>query len=198
MVHPSLNRRAESGAYTGFRHQLDVLYETAKVIHSADTSPDVLHHICSMARKATGAKATSVRLVSSMGDKLLSRAAVGLSQEYLAKGPVEIDRSPMDREALSGHPVVITDLSQDTGFQYPDEARKEGIASVLSVPLRAADGTYVGVLRVYFGDLREFCEEEIDFVCALATLGAIAIQNANRFEHLTTRYEALVNYIHLP
>ena len=65
----------------------------------------------------------------------------------------------------------------DPRFQYPKQAAQEGLVSALCVPL-SLHGEPIGVLRVYTAARREFDSEEVDFLTALADLGAIAIDNA--------------------
>jgi GAF domain-containing protein len=64
------------------------------------------------------------------------------------KGSVEISKSPIDREALQSIPVQIEDITRDRRFQYPKEAKKEGIRTILCVPLEFKN-RLLGVLRIY-------------------------------------------------
>ena len=61
-------------------------------------------------------------------------AVYGLSQTYLNKGPVEVDTNALAREVLSGKIVNVPDVVQSPLIQYPEEARQEGIRSMLSAP----------------------------------------------------------------
>jgi signal transduction histidine kinase len=79
--------------------------------------------------------------------------------------------------------VALLDATVDPRFQYPEEARKEGIRSVLSVPMMLLDQA-IGVLRVYTAEVRHFTAEETEFLMALASQGAAAIQNARAFRQL--------------
>jgi signal transduction histidine kinase len=129
------------------------------------------------AREATGAKASSLRLLAGDGKTLEVRAAEGLSKAYMAKGPVDVRRSPIDRKVLQGEVVQIRDAATDPRFQYPHEAHEEGIASVLCVPLRRKDAL-VGVLRVYSGRPRHFGDRNARMLLALADHAVIALRHA--------------------
>jgi GAF domain-containing protein len=129
------------------------------------------------------AKAGSVRLLDKSGEKLEIAAAYGLSRSYLKKGPVEVARSPIDREAMRGKVVQIKDVTKDKRFQYPRQAKKEGIRSVACLALRCRD-RLLGVLRVYTGQERLFEEKEITFIRTLALQGATAIRHAQRYRRL--------------
>ena len=53
----------------------------------------------------------------------------------MRKGPVEVKRSGLDGEVLSGKTIHLKDATADGRFQYPESAKAEGLVSVLSSPL---------------------------------------------------------------
>ncbi len=137
--------------------------------------------------KALGVKGCSIRLLDHSGQRLELKSAYGLSKEYLDKGPVDVESSKVDKEVLEGKVVYIEDARKDPRFQYPEDARREGIVSVLSVPLKVADRK-IGVVRIYTSEPRRFLQEEIDFLNSIAAQAAIAIQNAALYENLRKQY----------
>jgi GAF domain-containing protein len=118
---------------------------------------------------------------------LLHTAAYGLSDWYVRKGPVSADQSIS--ESLKGNPVGILDATKDERIQYREQAKKEGIASILSVPMMLRE-EIIGVTRVYAEVPRRFSAEDIYFVGAVAHLGAIALENARLYETVQKDYEA--------
>lgn len=148
----------------------------------------VLSLIAEKTAKALNAKGCSIRLLDQSGQTLEIKATYGLSDKYMTKGPVQVEHSKVDQEVLEGKVVYIEDASKDPRFQYPEEAQREGIVSVLSVPLRLADRK-IGVLRVYTSELRRFSSEEIEFLSAVAAQAAVAIQNAALYETLKQQYK---------
>jgi signal transduction histidine kinase len=141
-----------------------------------------------------GVKASSIRLLDEERRFLEVGAAYGLSDAYLEKGKVDPQRGEMDRVTLQGKPVALLDATVDPRFQYPEEARKEGIRSVLSVPLMLLDRA-IGVLRVYTGEVRQFTKEETEFLVALASQGTAAIQNARAYRQLQELEEAKSRFV---
>jgi len=136
-------------------------------------------------------KGGSVRLLDARREILHLATAYGLSETYLKKGEVRVAQSPIDQQVLrDARPVAITDLMTEAAFQYPEEARREGIRSVLVLPLRMKDAV-VGVMRLYSAQVRKFSEEEISFATAIADLGAVAIENAKLHQALKRRMEEL-------
>ncbi|MFH1146463.1 MAG: GAF domain-containing protein [Pseudomonadota bacterium] len=169
------------------------LYEVAKVINSS-LEPEILFKkIAESVTSAMKVKGVSIRLLDSPGKRLLLAASHGLSKGYLRKGPVEVGKSGIDQEALAGRVVAIQDVRTDPRFQYHEQAKDEGIISVLVVPLRVDDRT-IGVLRVYTPEYRDFAPDEMDFVTAIANLSAIAIENAHLHQALKRDYELLADF----
>ena len=146
---------------------------------------EALKSITRSAARCLGAKASSIRLLDRSGKVLEIAATHGLSKKYLSKGLVELKKSPVDKEALKGKAVVISDITKDKRFQYPRQAREEGLRSVLCVPLRAGEKA-IGVLRVYTSKLHEFSQEEVDYLFTLASQGAVVIGNARLHQMVKT------------
>jgi GAF domain-containing protein len=136
-------------------------------------------------------KAGSLRLLGPQRATLHLAAAYGLSASYLQKGTVEVAHSPLDAQVLANQqPIAINEISQAEGLQYPEEAQREGIRTLLVLPL-CVHGAAIGVLRLYSGQVRRFSAEEISFARTVADLGAVAIENARLHELVKARLEAL-------
>jgi PAS domain S-box-containing protein len=159
------------------------LYEVARSINSSLDLSQVLDLLAKSTAKATKSKACSLRLLSPDKSLLVMGGAYGLSQGYLRKGNVEVEKSKIDQEALLGKTAIIPDATNDPRFQYPEEAKSESIRSILVVPLMLRE-TPIGVMRLYTEDVHEFSDREIGFVSAIANLGAIAIENAKLYQAL--------------
>ena len=183
---------ANLGAQVIERTQLfEAFRRLAHELNSTLELQEVLSTLLIESVREVNVKAGSIRLLGPQRQRLHLAVAYGLSQTYLQKGEVKVAASPIDRRALeTGEPMAITDITQESGFQYPEEARREGIRSVLILPLRAGDNA-IGVLRLYSAQVRKFTTEEIAFAHAVADLGAVAIENAKLHEALKERLEGL-------
>ena len=133
-------------------------------------------------------KGCGVNLLDATGKRLQTRVACGLSDEYLAKGPIFAEKSIT--EAIEGKTVFIEDASKDARIQYPGEAQREGIVSILSMPLKAKDQV-IGVLRVYTGEVRRFTDKEMELIYKLAEQAGIAVMNAKLYQGIKDDYESL-------
>ncbi|MRR16953.1 MAG: GAF domain-containing protein [Deltaproteobacteria bacterium] len=125
--------------------------------------------------KSLSLKAAAVQLLDEDKRTLKRVACFGLSEKYLNKGPIVADKNMA--QALKGKTIYIKNVLADTGIQYKKEKEKEGIVSMLYVPIKSQDDI-IGVLIVYSGRQREFAEDEIMLVTALAYQGGLAIANA--------------------
>jgi GAF domain-containing protein len=164
------------------------LYRVSHAINSNLHVPDVLGIMAEKITEAMQAKACSLRLLDKRTGTLTIGAEYGLSETYLHKGPVQVEHSPLDQEVLRGNSVYIANAAKDTRFQYPEQASREGIISVFCIPL-IVHGEPIGVLRVYSGQPRTFSEAEREFLGVLASVAALAIENARLYQALKRDYE---------
>lgn len=167
------------------------LYEIAAGLNSKLDPDSVLKAIVESVARALEAKACSLMLLGADRKLLLHAVACGLSDQYIGKGPVSADKSIA--EALAGHPVAVMDATEDARVQYRRQAKEEGIASILCVPLKLG-GDVVGVIRVYTASPRHFDDADIYFASAVANLGAIALRNANMYDLLKREYRKLRDF----
>jgi putative nucleotidyltransferase with HDIG domain len=167
--------------------EMDTLYEVARSITSSLRIRQVLNLIAGSAVQVMDAKACSIRLLNRDTRELELVASTGLSDEYASKGPVSLDESGVDRQVFEGHILQITNVRTDPRFQYPQEAEREGIYSVLSVPLVSRDEPR-GVIRIYTARPRDFRQREIDLLQAFGRHAAVAIENAELYEDIRRNY----------
>ncbi len=170
------------------------LHQAAVTISSSLELEEVLQSVVRSITWAMQVKACVLRLLDPRTGQLQLSAVHGLSSDYLAKGPVEVKFSPIDSEALSGTPVVINDVRVDSRFQYQEAAKREGIVSVLCVPLEVR-GKAIGVMRVYTSQPRTFHQNDIQFLSVLASLAALAIENASLYDSLKRSYDGVMDVL---
>ena len=119
-------------------------------------------------------KGCALFLFSHMSEELHLAGSFGLGQEYLDKGPINSMRS-IASSLKDKQPVAIYDVSDDPRIQYPGEAVKEGISSMLSVPMFIGDRV-IGCMRVYTSKPWEFTLDDLNFVQAAALIVSMALE----------------------
>ncbi|MBO3803105.1 MAG: GAF domain-containing protein, partial [Candidatus Brockarchaeota archaeon] len=187
------NSRLFEGCSRG-QSSLNKLLEISKAMNSSLEPREVFNVIARSVVEAMNVKAASIRLLDETGKRLELAAAYGLSQEYLSKGPVELEKSLIDREVIRKAESMSIDLFKDGRWQYPEEAKREGIAYVVCVPLTRM-GTVIGTLRVYSDKVLQFDRSDMDFLLSLANIAATAIYNAKLYRLVRTNWERLTKEV---
>lgn len=163
-----------------------LLYEISKQVIAAVGVENVLRAIVESITLGTEAKGCSLLLLSPEGDKLYHRVSYGISPEYVNKGHIQVDDTI--REVLSGKATFIRDVSRDPRVQYPEAARREGIASILSIPMRSYGGIR-GIMRIYTSEVRDFSPEEIDFLDSIAELSGLVLEKEEEHDRVAQEAE---------
>jgi len=157
------------------RKNSTLFLDLAANINSTLDIKTILHNLTADICEALGMKGVLIRLLNQETGNLDLVASYGLSEPFLNKGPVSA-RKTMAR-VLEGETVVIPDVETDERLQYRDAVIKEGIMSMVVVPVKAKEEV-IGTMRLCSGVRREFPEDMIMLVNALAQTGGLAIQNA--------------------
>ena len=139
-------------------------------------------------KTAMDIKGCALFLLNRKTDELEVAASFGLSDEYLNKGPISALHSIA--ESLKDGPVAISDVMEDPRLQYPEEAKREGISSILSVPIQVS-GKILGAIRVYSAEPWEFTMNDVNFVSALAQIAGLSIKLARYSKGLMSSIDIL-------
>ena len=151
---------------------------TKGISHSRDPEEVVLTTVEGI-KTALDAKACALFLINRKTRELEMAASYGLSDKYINKGPLSALQSIA--QSLEDGPVAIFDVGDDPRIQYSEEAKEEGIASILSVPI-ITRSKLAGALRVYTSEPWEFTLEDVNFVQALAQIAGMAIEMSRLYQ----------------
>jgi len=172
-------------------------YETMLAVTkeiSMSKDPDVVVKlVVENIHKSLKTKGCVLFLLDRKTKELEVAAASGLSDEYLKKGPISSLRSIA--QSLEEGPIAIYDVSDDPRIQYPEAAKKEGIASILSVPILVRDHP-IGALRVYTSDPWEFTMDDVNFIQALAQLAGMRIELARIYSGMADSIDLLKSKVY--
>jgi len=161
--------------------EVRTLYEVSKLLAGTLDLAKLLNLVAKSATEVAGAKACSIRLLDPQGKKLVIKSFYNLSQRYLDKGPVLVERSEIDRAALNGEVIQIPDMLHDPRVLYRKEAEQEGIRSGITLGLISKKRP-VGTLHLYTAAPRRFEEGEVQVLRSLANQAAVAIENAQLYQ----------------
>ncbi len=166
------------------------LVSIARMINSASSLDELLSLVTREAARLTGAKLSSLLMVGEDPDSLEVRASHGAGPDYLGRGSLRIQESLVGVVIRRRKPFQVEDVRSSRLYQSTEVARREGLVSLLSVPL-ILGGEGRGALNVYTGELHTFSNEEIQSLGALADLGAMALERARWAERMGAAEEQL-------
>ncbi|MBU1340409.1 MAG: GAF domain-containing protein [Proteobacteria bacterium] len=120
-----------------------------------------------------GVKGASIFVVNQATEELENLASEGMSIDYVNKGPILVDKSI--KLAPNRRPVIITDTKNSDQLQYPEKAEKEGVRSIVSLPIKM-QGKTIGALRIYHSEPWEVSEQELACLELLARYIGMALR----------------------
>lgn len=150
----------------------ETLIRIANCICLSREADEVLGSMLESISSAPNVKGCALFIVDSNKKEVQRFASFGLSSEYLVKGPLS---TPYSISESLKEPVVIDSVSDDPRVEYPETAKDEGIASILSVPAYVR-GDVVGLLRVYSSQKWELSAEDISFLKGLARVAGMLLE----------------------
>ncbi|MDQ7782497.1 MAG: response regulator [Desulfomonilaceae bacterium] len=156
--------------------------DAEKALTSSLDLKEILNLICTSVVRLLKEKGASILLYKKTEGTMEAASSCGLSDEYLEKGLLDSEKSIPELLEIGVASVIHKD-DFDSKLQYPAEARKEGISSILSVPLKVED-TVLGALRIYRSEERSLSDEEMDLLSKFAEQGAQALENAMAYERV--------------
>ncbi len=170
--------------------QLDLLSEVSRTIVSDHYLKEILQLIVAMTAKVMDSKICSIMLLDEKKEELIISATQSLSKDYINKPNLKVGQSISGRAVEEKKPITVINVTKEPGYMYPEVAKKEGIVSLLSVPMLIKDRV-IGVINSYTKSEHLFGKEEIDILQAVANQAAVAIENTNLSHEILAAKEAL-------
>jgi signal transduction histidine kinase len=136
------------------------------------------------------ARMCSLLLLDESREWLDLHAHYGAGEAYLKKPRLSVAESLLGVVVRRKKPVQVANVQASSRYQHVEIAQREGLVSLLSVPLLFASQA-IGTLSVYTDKPYNFSNEEIRILGALAELSAIAIEKARLYERVVDVEEQL-------
>jgi HD-GYP domain-containing protein (c-di-GMP phosphodiesterase class II) len=169
------------------REEASSLLEVSRLVNSSLRPAEVLRTIAETAVHITAAKACFIRLLGRERNELTPAASYGLSLDFLGGRPLRVTDSGVYREVIAGHRVAVLDVRSDPRYMLREEAQREGLVSLLAIPLRRGE-TVFGILGVYSSARHQWSRREQRLLQAFAEQASVAIHNARLHEDLRRNY----------
>jgi signal transduction protein with GAF and PtsI domain len=159
-----------------YEEQIRALSKISKAIASELYLEDILRLIVAVTAQAMGSNICSLMLIDEKTNDLVIRATQSISEEYNKKPPLKVGDGIAGKVAKENKPMTIKDVTKEKEYRYQDLAKKEGLCSLLCVPL-AVKGKVIGVLNCYTPTPHDFTEMEVNIITSIANQAAVAIEN---------------------
>jgi len=172
------------------KEQLKAFSEISKAISSDLSLEDILKLIVSVTARLLKSNICSIQLLDREKKELVIKATQSISEEYNKKPPLKIGEGIAGRAVLENKPIAIKDITLETEYKYRDIAKKEGLASLLCIPL-SLKGRTIGVINLYTPKTHDFTQSEIEALSSIANLAAVAIENTELLDETVKVHEEL-------
>ncbi|MGB9629493.1 MAG: ANTAR domain-containing protein [Thermodesulfobacteriota bacterium] len=158
------------------KKQIQALLEISKAISSDQYLDDILKLIVTLTANVMDSKICSLWILDEKEKVLKIRATQAISEEYLKERSLKLGEGVVGYVAQHNKPLSILDVLKEPRYKEKELAKKEGLVSMLSVPMVVNDKV-IGVINVYTSYPHEFTETEKAVLTLVANQAAICIQN---------------------
>jgi sigma-B regulation protein RsbU (phosphoserine phosphatase) len=169
--------------------RLSTLIEVNELISSSLNLDQILENVMTISKQVMNADASSLMLIDEKMNELVYEVALGsvgekLKQEFRLK----MGQGIAGTVAEEGKPLLLEDAYTHPKFHRAhDEATGYRTRSMITVPLKVA-GRLTGIAQVINRlDGKPFDKDDLDLFISLASMAAIAIENAKMHSALMER-----------
>jgi len=159
-----------------FERHIEALSRISKAITSDRYIEDILRLVVTVTAETMRSKICSLWLLDDRDNGLKLRATQSISEDYLKERSLNIGEGIVGQVALTRKPRAVINVLKEPEYKEKELARKEGLVSMLSVPMVVKDRV-VGVINCYTSYPHEFTETEKNVLTTVANEAAVAIEN---------------------
>ena len=163
--------------------EINALLEISKAIASGLYLEDVLRLIVKVTANLMDSKICSLWILDAKEQKLKLKATQSISEEYLKERNLAMGEGVVGHVALRNQPIAILNVLKDPLYKEKELAKKEGLVSMLSVPMCIKDRV-IGVINCYTSYPHSFSKNEEEILTTVANQAAICIENSGLMETL--------------
>ena len=166
----------ENKVKTSSNKQIEALSKISGAITSDLYIEDILRLIVMVTAKIMNSKVCSLMLLDEKKQEISIRATQSMSEEYNQKPPLKVGEGIVGKVIRQKKPIAIIDVTKEKEYKYRDIAIKEGLKSLLCVPM-IVKGKAIGAINCYTQEPHNFTSTEINILTSVANQAAVAIEN---------------------
>lgn len=160
-----------------YKKQIETLSKVSEAITSSLYFEEILKLIVTVTAEVMDSKICSLMLLDEKTGMLNIKATQSVSEAYNRKPSLKLGEGVAGKVALTGKPLIVKDVRKAPEYINVNIAKKEGLCSLLSVPLKVKDKV-IGVLNLYTSRPHKFTKPETSVLTSVANQAAIVIENA--------------------
>jgi signal transduction protein with GAF and PtsI domain len=168
---------AQTSTKVSLVKKLEALSKISKAISSDLYLEDILRLIVVVTAEVMKSKICSLWLLDERDQTLKIRATQTMSEEYLKERILKLGEGVVGYVAVENKPMMILNVLKEERYKEKELARKEGLVSMLSVPMCVRDKV-IGVINCYTSFPHKFTKSEVEVFTTVANQAAVAIENA--------------------
>jgi signal transduction protein with GAF and PtsI domain len=170
------NKRTGHREEPSYPEQIKALSEISKAISSDHYLEDILGLIVTVTANVMDSKICSLWLLDENTKTLSIEATQSISEEYLKERILRLGEGVVGWVAQEKKPMRVDNVLEDQRFKEKKLARKEGLCSLLSVPMMVR-GKVIGVINCYTSYPHHYTDTEEAVLTTVANQAAICIEN---------------------
>jgi len=170
------SRKTEQRAEPSYAEQIKALSEISEAISSDLYLEDILGLIVTVTANVMDSKICSLWLLDENTKTLSLEATQSISEEYLKERVLRLGEGVVGGVAQEKKPIRVYNVLEDSRFKEKELANKEGLHSLLSVPM-VVRGKVIGVINCYTSYPHHYTDTEEAVLTTVANQAAICIEN---------------------
>lgn len=159
-----------------YDRSIEALTLISKAITSDQYLEDILGLVVMVTAEVTKSSVCSLWLLDEKEGVLRLRATQSIDQEYLKDRVLRVGEGVVGKVVAENRPHIAHNVLDDPIFKEKELARRMGLVSMLSVPMRVKDRV-IGVVNCYTSHPHVFSDLQMNVLTTVANQAAVAIEN---------------------
>jgi len=170
--------------------RLEALLDASRQLSRIQPVASLLKSIAEACGRLLGSGSVGFRLVE--GDELVVSGSWGDNDEIMLTPRLKIGESLSGTVAVSGEPLLITDLANDARLlpAHREVTCRLGYRGMLVVPVKIGERV-VGVLSIRTRQEKGFSPDDLTIATAFASQAAVALENSRLYQQTQWAYDEL-------
>lgn len=174
--HPTSAAEASpSEDHEALDRSIEALSRISKAITSDQYLEDILRLIVMVTAEVMKSSVCSLWLLDEKESVLRLRATQSIDSEYLKERVLRVGEGVVGKVVAENRAYAVTDVLTDPIFKEKDLARRMGLVSMLSVPMRFGERV-IGVINCYTSHPHVFSDLQMNLLTTVANQAAVAIE----------------------